>query len=268
MACRPPARAKRTAIRPAKKPCAKRSDISAGPKTNSSTFPMKRWRIFAKQSTAAQSRRANGTSLVEAYCEEARRVWASNGDETMSGELPEGWEKHLPSFEDAEAMATRVASGKVINALAPHMPMLIGGSADLGVSNNTDIKDGGEFRSRSVRRPHHSLRRARTCDGRNVDRHVVERRPDSLWRHVHDVFRLHAAVDSAGVPFGSPGHLRVHARFGRTGRRWPNTSTRRTPRRVARDSASVCGASGRSCMKCAKPGGWRFFVVMRRRRWR
>lgn len=42
-------------------------------------------------------------------------------------------------------MATRVASGEVINALAPHLPMLIGGSADLGVSNNTDIKDGGSF---------------------------------------------------------------------------------------------------------------------------
>src|SRR5206468_2369922 len=42
-----------------------------------------------------------------------------------------------------------VASGKVINALAPHMPMLIGGSADLGVSNNTDIKDGGSFEAGS-----------------------------------------------------------------------------------------------------------------------
>jgi transketolase len=66
-------------------------------------------------------------------------------EQTMSGELPADWEKHLPSFDDAEAIATRVASGKVINALAPHMPMLIGGSADLGVSNNTDIKDGGSF---------------------------------------------------------------------------------------------------------------------------
>lgn len=65
--------------------------------------------------------------------------------ETMSGDLPADWESHLPSFDDAEAMATRVASGKVINALAPHLPMLIGGSADLGVSNNTDIKDGGDF---------------------------------------------------------------------------------------------------------------------------
>jgi transketolase len=63
----------------------------------------------------------------------------------MKGELPSGWEEHLPKFEDAKPIATRVASGEVINALAPIMPMLIGGSADLGVSNNTDIKDGGSF---------------------------------------------------------------------------------------------------------------------------
>jgi transketolase len=69
--------------------------------------------------------------------------------QTVSGDLPDEWEKHLPDFADAEAMATRVASGKVINALAPHMPMLIGGSADLGVSNNTDIKDGGSFEAGS-----------------------------------------------------------------------------------------------------------------------
>jgi transketolase len=69
--------------------------------------------------------------------------------QTVSGELPEDWEKHLPSFEDAEPVATRVASGQVINALAPHMPTLIGGSADLGVSNNTDIKDGGDFEAGS-----------------------------------------------------------------------------------------------------------------------
>ena len=90
--------------------------------------------------------RAEGewNDLVKAYSEkhaELGELWSR----TMSGELPEDWEKHLPTFEDAEAMATRVASGKVINALAPHMPMLIGGSADLGVSNNTDIKDGGSF---------------------------------------------------------------------------------------------------------------------------
>jgi transketolase len=68
---------------------------------------------------------------------------------TMSGELPDGWESHLPSFENAKPAATRAASGEVINALAPHMPMLFGGSADLGPSNNTDIKEGGSFQADS-----------------------------------------------------------------------------------------------------------------------
>ena len=70
-------------------------------------------------------------------------------EQTVSGELPRDWENHLPTFANAEAVATRVASGQVINALAPHMPMLIGGSADLGPSNNTDIKDGGSFEAGS-----------------------------------------------------------------------------------------------------------------------
>ncbi|HEX8720810.1 MAG TPA: transketolase [Pyrinomonadaceae bacterium] len=64
---------------------------------------------------------------------------------TMSGELPADWESHLPTFADAKPMATRQASGEVINALAPHLPTLVGGSADLGPSTNTDIKDGGSF---------------------------------------------------------------------------------------------------------------------------
>ncbi|HVS20935.1 MAG TPA: transketolase, partial [Pyrinomonadaceae bacterium] len=67
----------------------------------------------------------------------------------MSGDLPKDWETHLPNFKDAKPVATRVASGQVINALAPHLPMLIGGSADLGVSNNTDIKDSGSFEAGS-----------------------------------------------------------------------------------------------------------------------
>src|SRR5215831_3550175 len=82
--------------------------------------------------------------LVASY-EEKHTELGGQWRQTVSGELPEDWEQHLPSFADTEAIATRVASGKVINALAPHMPMLIGGSADLGVSNNTDIKDGGDF---------------------------------------------------------------------------------------------------------------------------
>ncbi|HAX68992.1 MAG TPA: transketolase [Anaerolineae bacterium] len=58
----------------------------------------------------------------------------------LSGNLPEDWDSALPTFPvDAKGMATRAASGKVINALAPKLPELIGGSADLAPSNNTKI---------------------------------------------------------------------------------------------------------------------------------
>ncbi|HKP46593.1 MAG TPA: transketolase [Pyrinomonadaceae bacterium] len=73
--------------------------------------------------------------------QELGQLWTT----TIKGELPADWESHLPKFRDGKSVATRVASGEVINALAPHLPMLIGGSADLGVSNNTDIKDSGSF---------------------------------------------------------------------------------------------------------------------------
>ncbi|CAB4707902.1 MAG: transketolase [Actinobacteria bacterium] len=60
--------------------------------------------------------------------------------------LPEGLADALPTFEaDAKGVATRAASGKVINALAPLMPELWGGSADLAGSNNTTIKDAPSF---------------------------------------------------------------------------------------------------------------------------
>ena len=61
------------------------------------------------------------------------------------GELPEGWDAGLPEFKAGEKDATRTAAGKVENALAAKLPELIGGDADLGVSTNTPLKDGGNF---------------------------------------------------------------------------------------------------------------------------
>jgi len=56
-------------------------------------------------------------------------------------ELPEGWDKNLPTFPaDAKGVATRESSGKVLNALAQNIPWLIGGSADLATSNKTTLK--------------------------------------------------------------------------------------------------------------------------------
>jgi transketolase len=103
---------------------------------------------FRKALTRGAQLEAEWKALVDDYerkYPELGREWLA----TIKGELPDGWESHLPSFTDAKPMATRVASGEVINALAPHLPMLIGGSADLGVSNNTDIKGGGDFEAGS-----------------------------------------------------------------------------------------------------------------------
>lgn len=63
----------------------------------------------------------------------------------VSGELPDDLEAALPVFEAGTEIATRAASGKVINAIAKVMPELWGGSADLAESNNTTIEGGGSF---------------------------------------------------------------------------------------------------------------------------
>jgi len=65
----------------------------------------------------------------------------------LAGKLPDGWDAALPAFGPKDAQATRAASGKVLNAIAPKLPELIGGSADLAGSNNTDIKGGGPGRN-------------------------------------------------------------------------------------------------------------------------
>ncbi|MGH7569410.1 MAG: transketolase [Gemmatimonadales bacterium] len=71
---------------------------------------------------------------------------AAELERRLAGTLPEGWDGGLPAFTPKDgAMATRAASGKVLNAIAPRLPELIGGSADLTGSNNTDIKGGGTF---------------------------------------------------------------------------------------------------------------------------
>ena len=64
----------------------------------------------------------------------------------MRGELPAGWDADIPRFPaDAKGMATRVASGKIMNAIAPRLPALIGGSADLDPSTHTALKGFGDF---------------------------------------------------------------------------------------------------------------------------
>ncbi|WP_405407831.1 transketolase [Streptomyces sp. NBC_01124] len=66
-------------------------------------------------------------------------------DRVVAGRLPEGWEDTLPVFETGKAVATRAASGKVLQALGPVLPELWGGSADLAGSNNTTIDKTSSF---------------------------------------------------------------------------------------------------------------------------
>ena len=65
---------------------------------------------------------------------------------SLRGELPAGWDADIPQFPaDAKGMATRAAGGKVMNAIAPRLPALSGGSADLDPSTKTALKGLGDF---------------------------------------------------------------------------------------------------------------------------
>ncbi|MFC9805937.1 transketolase [Streptomyces griseoaurantiacus] len=70
---------------------------------------------------------------------------AADYDRVAKGELPAGWEAKLPEFEPGKAVATRAASGKVLQALGAIVPELWGGSADLAGSNNTTIDKTSSF---------------------------------------------------------------------------------------------------------------------------
>jgi transketolase len=97
--------------------------------------------------------------LVKSRGAQARAQWdakfdqwkASNPDKAtllsrlQSRSLPEGWDSKLPVFAPGKDVATRAASGEVINAIAAVLPEFWGGSADLAGSNNTSIKGGGSF---------------------------------------------------------------------------------------------------------------------------
>ena len=81
-------------------------------------------------------------AYAEAYPELAKE-W----EERLAGKLPEGWESALPDFSEKKAVATRVASGEILNAIAEKVPALIGGSADLAPSNNTYLKAYGDIQA-------------------------------------------------------------------------------------------------------------------------
>jgi transketolase len=97
--------------------------------------------------------------LVKDRAAQVRKVWdakfaawqSSNPEQSKlltrlrTKALPAGWDKDIPIFAPGKDVATRAASGQVINVIAKHLPEFWGGSSDLAGSNNTSIDGGGSF---------------------------------------------------------------------------------------------------------------------------
>ncbi len=99
------------------------------------------WRLCKVRGAGAQEA---WTQRFEAYRAEVPEL-AADYEATVKGGLPAGWDDALPDLSQAGATATRNHSGKVLQAAARALPTLVGGSADLGGSNKTDIVGGGDL---------------------------------------------------------------------------------------------------------------------------
>ncbi len=101
---------------------------------------------------AVRSRLTSRVASDRSRWDEAYNTWRNNEptraallDRITSGELPAAFDEIFPQWSDTDALATRKASGDVINAIAKVMPEFWGGSADLAESNNTSISGGKSF---------------------------------------------------------------------------------------------------------------------------
>ncbi|GAC1362800.1 MAG: transketolase [Actinomycetota bacterium] len=97
------------------------------------------WRSLIPKGEAAE---ANWKALMADYAERFPED-AAEFERVMAGQLPDGWDIDLPTVAADKPVATRTASNVAINAIAPQVPELSGGSADLTGSNLTGIKGAG-----------------------------------------------------------------------------------------------------------------------------
>jgi len=96
------------------------------------------YRYTQQALTRGADAQAAWNDLLEAYGEDHPEA-AQRLERWLSGDLPLGWDADLPTFEPGTSMATRKASGAALNALAPNVENLFGGSADLAGSNKTTM---------------------------------------------------------------------------------------------------------------------------------
>ncbi|MCY3546196.1 MAG: transketolase [Gemmatimonadetes bacterium] len=102
---------------------------------------LEHWRRAAAGRAAHQEA---WTRRFEAYRADFSEL-AAEFEAVMAGELPDGWDQALPDLSSAPATATRNHSGKVLQGAASALPTMLGGSADLGGSNKTDIVGSGDL---------------------------------------------------------------------------------------------------------------------------
>ena len=158
-------------------------------------------------------------------------------ERSIRGDLPPGWDANIPTFPaDAKGLATRVASGRVMNAIAPLLPTLIGGSADLNPSTHTALKGLGDFGVPTADEAviQGSAGGGVSFAGRNIHfgvrEHAMGAITNGLAAHggtlpygstFLDLLRLHASADQAGGAHEAARDSRLHPRQHRA---WERTA--------------------------------------------
>ncbi|GLQ89326.1 transketolase [Dyella flagellata] len=150
-----------------------------------------------KQAMRGHEQEDDWARMMKEYQEHYPELWREL-DTRLRDQLPEGWDADIPTFApDETGLATRESSGKVMNALAPRLPALAGGSADLDPSTKTALSKFGDFRP------------PRT--GEAGRRELVVEHGDYTGRNIHFGVREHAmgaivnglAAHGGFLPYGA-----------------------------------------------------------------
>jgi transketolase len=116
-------------------------------------------KYYREAGKKGEAREKEWNDLYKKYKEKYSEL-ANEYESLSSGKLPEGWKEKLPVFKGGEEVATRKASGKMLNAIADYLPNLIGGSADLAPSTDTNLEKYKSFsaKNREGRNFHFGIR--------------------------------------------------------------------------------------------------------------
>ncbi|MEI6231819.1 MAG: transketolase [Planctomycetota bacterium] len=149
---------------------------------------------FHEQTFAGAKLESEWNTQFAAY-EAAHPELAKQFKDWIAGKLPEGWTDALPTFVGEKSVSTRSAQLKVLNAIGPKLPMLIGGSADLAPSTSTYMKGLGDFQSPLNERNSHHDMDGGTYAGRNLHFGVREHGMSSAMNGI--------ALSKALIPYGA-----------------------------------------------------------------